>query len=81
MWLGSCRYVIFGWPSQNKTRRAFSNFERGGRSQLGPREDLRIRYGIRGDAVTDCLISAFCRPCALTQERREMDLEEGSLRQ
>ena len=40
-----------------------------------------MRYGIRGDAVTDCLASACCRPCALTQERREMELEEGSFRQ
>jgi len=49
--------------------------------QLGPREDIRLRYAVRGDAVTDCLISAFCRPCALTQERRELELEEGSFRQ
>jgi len=46
--------------------------------QMGSRLDIRKRYDIRGEAMEDCLSSLFCRPCALTQERREIELEEGS---
>jgi len=42
------------------------------------REEARERYGIRGDAFRDCLTTYWCRPCSLTQERREIELEEGS---
>jgi Cys-rich protein (TIGR01571 family) len=38
-----------------------------------------MRYGIRGDVIGDCLASCLCNPCALTQERREIELEEESL--
>ena len=41
---------------------------------------MRERYGIRGNIVTDGLASFFCNPCALTQERREVELEEASYR-
>jgi Cys-rich protein (TIGR01571 family) len=46
--------------------------------QLATRADARERYGIRGDVYGDCLTGFFCRPCSLTQERREIELEEGS---
>jgi len=46
---------------------------------MGSRSDIRSRYGIRGEGIGDCLNSLFCRPCALTQERRELELEEGSI--
>lgn len=45
---------------------------------MGSRSDIRNRYDIRGEGIGDCLNSLFCRPCALTQERRELELEEGS---
>jgi Cys-rich protein (TIGR01571 family) len=48
-------------------------------AQVHSREETRERYGIRGDAYGDCLTACFCRPCSLTQERREIELEEGSL--
>jgi len=48
------------------------------RAQLRTREEVRERYGIRGAAFGDCLSSWCCRPCALTQERREIELEESS---
>ena len=48
------------------------------RVQLRTREELRERYGIRGAPFGDCLSSWCCRPCALTQERREIELEESS---
>ena len=48
------------------------------RAQLRPREEIRQRYGIRGGPFLDCLTSQFCNPCALTQERREIELEENS---
>jgi len=44
--------------------------------QLGTREEIRGRYGIRGSGVSDCLVSWCCHSCALTQERREIELEE-----
>jgi Cys-rich protein (TIGR01571 family) len=44
--------------------------------QVRPREEIRERYGIRGGPFQDCLISWFCRSCALTQEHREIELEE-----
>ncbi|KAF8467961.1 PLAC8-domain-containing protein [Russula ochroleuca] len=46
--------------------------------QVPLRAEIRGRYRIRGDACRDCLVSCFCRPCALTQERREIELEESS---
>jgi len=46
--------------------------------QLRTREEIRERYNIRGAAFGDCLSSWCCRPCALTQERREIELEESS---
>ena len=49
--------------------------------QIGTRADIRARYGIRGGTVGDngdCLVSYFCHSCSLTQERREIELEENS---
>lgn len=46
---------------------------------MGSRSDIRTRYSIRGDGIGDCCNSLLCRPCALTQERRELELEERSL--
>ena len=46
--------------------------------QVGNRANVRTRYSIRGDALGDCLTSWCCQPCALTQERREIELEENS---
>ncbi|KAH9993562.1 PLAC8 family-domain-containing protein [Russula vinacea] len=46
--------------------------------QIHIREQVRERYGIRGGPAKDCAASWCCRPCALTQERREIELEEGS---
>jgi Cys-rich protein (TIGR01571 family) len=45
---------------------------------MGSRSDIRSRYDIRGEGIGDCLNSLLCRPCALTQERRELELEERS---
>jgi Cys-rich protein (TIGR01571 family) len=50
----------------------------GSRIQIRQREEMRERYGIRGSAVNDCCVAAWCRPCALVQERREIELEERS---
>ena len=46
--------------------------------QMGSRAETRNRYGIRGESTDDCLASLFCRSCALTQEGRELELEEKS---
>jgi Cys-rich protein (TIGR01571 family) len=48
-------------------------------TQISNRSDIRTRYSIRGDAIGDCFASCLCNPCALTQERREIELEEESL--
>jgi len=49
--------------------------------QLRSREEVRERYGIRGGPFEDLLSSCIFRACALTQERREIELEEGSFQQ
>jgi PLAC8 family len=41
---------------------------------------MRERYAIRGNVIKDWLASLCCTACALTQERREVELEEGSYR-
>jgi len=43
------------------------------------RTKIRDRYHIDGNRFTDCLSHTFCIPCALTQESREIALEEGNL--
>jgi len=47
--------------------------------QIGTRAATRRRYQLQGDSVSDILCSCFCVPCALTQESREIALEEQSL--
>jgi len=42
------------------------------------RSNIRSRYNIRGSTMNDCATSIFCRCCSLTQERREIELEENS---
>ncbi|KAH9993550.1 PLAC8 family-domain-containing protein [Russula vinacea] len=46
--------------------------------EMQTRAELRERYGIRGDGIGDCFALWCCRPCSLTQERREIELEENS---
>jgi Cys-rich protein (TIGR01571 family) len=46
--------------------------------QMGSRTDIRSHYEIRGESTDDCLASLFCHSCALTQEGRELELEEKS---
>ena len=72
--LGSCMYVrclirCFRTHSPRAVAAA----------QINTRTEARERYGIRGDTYGDCLTAWCCRPCSLTQERREIELEEGSV--
>jgi hypothetical protein len=39
---------------------------------------MRERYAIRGHVIKDWLAAFCCGSCALTQERREVELEEAS---
>lgn len=48
--------------------------------QIGSRGNIRNRYSIKGGGCGDCLTSCFCTPCGLTQESRELELEEASIR-
>jgi len=48
--------------------------------QVGQRTNVRKRYHIEGDSITDCVAAAFCSPCQLTQQSREIALEEWALR-
>jgi Cys-rich protein (TIGR01571 family) len=43
------------------------------------RENVRTRYGIKGDLVIDLVTSWFCSPCSLTQESLELGEEEAAL--
>ena len=67
--LGSCRYVelVAGRKLSHLTA-----------IQIGNRANIRTRYHIRGDTMGDCLTSWCCHSCSLTQERREIELEENS---
>jgi len=47
---------------------------------VGTRSDIRSRYSIRGDTIGDCVTSWIFHSCSLTQERREIELEENSFR-
>ncbi|KAI0286348.1 PLAC8 family-domain-containing protein [Russula brevipes] len=46
--------------------------------QISTRGHVRDRYRIAGGGVGDCCASWCCTPCALTQESREIELEENS---
>jgi Cys-rich protein (TIGR01571 family) len=70
--VGSCRYV------ETLTRCIYMVPLTHASAQIGSRGDTRDRYGIRGGTCGDCLSAWCCRPCALTQERREIELEEHS---
>ncbi|EJD39584.1 PLAC8-domain-containing protein [Auricularia subglabra TFB-10046 SS5] len=43
------------------------------------RTATRTRYKITGSDGEDCFLSCCCAPCALTQQSRELELEEQSL--
>lgn len=47
-------------------------------AQVQPRAEIRERYAIRGNIIYDWLASLCCTSCALTQERREVEVEEAS---
>jgi len=51
----------------------------GGILGMPNRRNIRGRYSIRGGTTSDFLLSCCCAPCALTQESRELELEERSL--
>ncbi|KAK0199919.1 PLAC8 family-domain-containing protein [Desarmillaria ectypa] len=44
--------------------------------QAQNRRAVRERYGIDGNIVKDCFASTCCYPCQLTQESRQIALEE-----
>ncbi|GAA6047714.1 hypothetical protein JCM3770_001741 [Rhodotorula araucariae] len=48
--------------------------------QCVARFHTRQRYAVRGNAVEDVLVGAFCATCSLVQEARELDAEEQALR-
>ena len=73
--VGFCRYVGEAYKMY------ISPLTHSAASQLQTRADSRERYDIRGSMVDDCFASWCCRPCALSQERREIELEENSFHQ
>ncbi|KAL0958499.1 hypothetical protein HGRIS_000642 [Hohenbuehelia grisea] len=46
--------------------------------QIGTRGSIRSRYRIKGSGCGDCCAAWCCTPCELTQESRELELEEKS---
>ncbi|GAA5941826.1 hypothetical protein JCM3775_004776 [Rhodotorula graminis] len=48
--------------------------------QCVARFHTRQRYAVRGNAVEDVLVGAFCTTCSLVQESRELEGEEQALR-
>ncbi|KAF8510657.1 PLAC8 family-domain-containing protein [Hysterangium stoloniferum] len=49
--------------------------------QMSNRGNIRRRYRIEGGGCGDCMASWCCTPCELTQESRELELEEQSMGQ
>jgi Cys-rich protein (TIGR01571 family) len=49
--------------------------------QIGSRGNIRDRYRIEGGGCGDCMSAWCCTPCELTQESRELELEEKALLQ
>jgi Cys-rich protein (TIGR01571 family) len=49
--------------------------------QMCTRGDMRKRYNIKGGGCGDCCAALWCTPCELTQEARELQLEEDSFEQ
>ncbi|KLO16137.1 PLAC8-domain-containing protein [Schizopora paradoxa] len=47
--------------------------------QIGQRSAIRDRYRISGNGCGDCMGALCCTPCTLTQESREVALEERVL--
>ncbi|KIM38006.1 hypothetical protein M413DRAFT_76460 [Hebeloma cylindrosporum] len=48
--------------------------------QIPNRAAVRRRYDIEGDCIGDFAAALFCSPCELSQESREIDLEERTFR-
>jgi len=48
--------------------------------QISTRKNVRTRYSIGGSGLEDCCMALCCGPCALTQESKEMALEECDCR-
>ncbi|TFK33401.1 PLAC8 family-domain-containing protein [Crucibulum laeve] len=46
--------------------------------QMATRGSIRARYNIKGGGCGDCCTAFCCTPCQLTQEARELELEEQS---
>ncbi|PPQ97131.1 hypothetical protein CVT26_000616 [Gymnopilus dilepis] len=49
--------------------------------QMINRGHVRRRYNIKGSGCGDCCAALWCTPCQLTQESRELELEEESFAQ
>lgn len=43
------------------------------------RAEIRKRFGLQGDFVTDLLTSCCCGCCSLVQQEKEVEQREGSL--
>ncbi|CAF3560568.1 unnamed protein product [Rotaria socialis] len=46
---------------------------------LMKRKKLREKFHFKEDTAVDCLVTAFCAPCAVCQEARELKLRAGPL--
>ncbi|KDR66535.1 hypothetical protein GALMADRAFT_80634 [Galerina marginata CBS 339.88] len=46
--------------------------------QMMQRGSIRARYNIKGGGCGDCCTAFCCTPCELTQESRELEIEEQS---
>ena len=68
---GSCKYVAMFMRYDNPDSPCAT-------AQVQPRAEIRERYAIRGNIIYDWLASLCCTSCALTQERREVEVEEAS---
>ncbi|KAF8467965.1 PLAC8-domain-containing protein [Russula ochroleuca] len=93
-WGLCCQTYWYSWADRHKNKQRLRHLQIHGtplpgggeigilgfKGAMKSRAEARERYGIRGSGCDDCLIMCFCTPCAVTQLRREIELEEGSFR-
>jgi Cys-rich protein (TIGR01571 family) len=69
-----CKFSLPAIPSQGHRRplqpQVLTSFPHS--LQFIKRGELREKYNIKGDQMTDCLYSAFCHCCVLIQQEKEI---------
>jgi len=66
LWLGSLDVRLLPTSFSSLTNPSSHSF------QFLKRQEVRAKYNIRGDTVTDALFSCFCGCCSIIQDEKEV---------